>query len=463
MSNLLSLKEPSGPSRPAKAAPSLPQINPDACGIDVGATQVYVSVAPDRDEQPVRCFDTFTSDLMELADWLVACQVKTVAMESTGVYWIPLYQILEDRGFEVMLVNAHHLKNVPGRKSDVDDCQWIQYLHAVGLLRGSFRPSQDICALRSLARHRDGLVQEAAQQIQKMQKALTQMNLQIHHVLSDISGKSGLAILEAILAGQRAPKVLAGLRDSRVKAPEERIIKALVGDYRPEHLFTLEQSLLIYKHYQQMIRSCDARIEQILNPMDANRPPNLPPASKKRLSKKAAHNQVTLPNTDLTEQMQRLLGTDLTKVPGLEATTVYRLYTELGPSLSAFPTAGHFVSWLGLSPNNRVSGGKVLSAKTRNVNNRVSTMLRVSAQTLHRSKSYLGEYYRRMRTRLGAPKAITAAAHKLARIIYYLIVHQTQYDESVFTSIEKTYQQRRAKWLAKQATALGYQLTPITN
>jgi transposase len=250
-------------------APVLHCLNPNAAGVDVGATEIYIAVPVDRDPQPVRHFSTFTEDLHAVAAWLKACKIETVAMESTGVYWIPLFQVLEARGFTVFLVNARHVKNVPGRKSDVSDCQWLQYLHTVGLLRGSFRPEQAVCTVRSILRHRDSLVQMASSHVQHMQKALDQMNLQLHHVINDITGVTGLTIIKAILAGERNPHTLAALRDRRVKATEDTIAKSLVGDYRREHLFTLGQSLTAFRHYQELIGACDHEIEQYLEAFES--------------------------------------------------------------------------------------------------------------------------------------------------------------------------------------------------
>ncbi len=271
-------------ARRAQTTAALPVLNPNAAGIDIGATSLFVAVPADRAAQPVRAFGTFTEDLIAIADWLTACGAQTVAMESTGVYWIPLFQILETRGFEVCLVNARHVKNVPGRKSDVADCQWLQYLHAVGLLRGSFRPPDAVCAVRSLLRHRDTLVTYAAAHVQHMQKALTQMNLQLHHVISDLTGKTGLAIVDAILAGERDPVVLAQLKDYRIKASTETIAKALRGDWRPEHLFTLRQALAAYRHYQQLITDCDQEAERMLREFDTQVDPEevpLPPSTSR--------------------------------------------------------------------------------------------------------------------------------------------------------------------------------------
>jgi len=444
-----------------QAAASLPALHPNAAGIDIGATEIYVAVPPDRTEQPVRSFPTFTPDLLVLADWLQACRVETVAMESTGVYWIPLYAILEDRGLEVLLVNARHLQSVPGRKSDVRDCQWLQHLHAVGLLSGSFRPPKEVCAVRSVLRHRDTLVTMAATHTQHMQKALTQMNLQLHHVLSDLTGKTGLRILDAILLGERDPETLADLRDRRVKANAETIRKSLQGDYREEHLFTLRQALTAWRQYQLWIGECDAEIERLLQ---AFAPPDDPPEEKPT---EALTEAQTIPEKsdpaqrfDLRQEMTRLLGVDLTTVPGLQAPSVHRLFAEIGRDLSAFPTAKHFVSWLGLCPDNRISGGKILSAKTRPVNHRAATVFRLAAQTLHHSQSALGQFYRRMRSRLGAPKAITATAHKLARIVYHLLQSKEPYEDSAFAQTELRYQSRKLQRLRKEASALGFTLAP---
>jgi hypothetical protein len=254
---------------------SLPELRPNAGGIDIGSREIVVGVPVDRDKESVQSFPTFTQDLHRLADWLQQCKVDTVAMESTGVYWIPLFQILEARGIEVCLVNAQHVRHVPGRKSDVLDCQWLQYLHSVGLLKASFRPGQDVCAVRSLLRHRDGLVEMASAHVQHMQKALDQMNIQIHHVISDITGVTGLGIIDAIVEGKRNPKELAKLRDHRIKATVETITKSLVGDYRPEHIFTLKQSLTAYRYYQELIADCEQEVHKRLDAFDTKSQPSI--------------------------------------------------------------------------------------------------------------------------------------------------------------------------------------------
>jgi len=403
---------------------SLHIIHPAAAGIDIGATEIYVAVSNDRSENPVRRFDTFTEDLHKAAKWLKECGIESIAMESTGVYWIPVFQILECYGFEVILVNARYVKNVPGRKTDVQDCQWLQYLHAVGLLRGSFRPDQDICAVRSLLRHRDNLVKSASSDVQRMQKSLTQMNVQIHNVISDITGVTGTKIIDAILAGERDPYKLADLRDPRIKADKETIAKSLTGDYRREHLFTLNQTVSSYRHSLELIRGCDAEIENHLKEFESRIKVDDPPAPSSGASGRKLKSKGNAPDFDVKTHMHRLFGTDLTEIDGISDLTTHVFFTEVGPDLSKFKTAGHFCSWLGLCPNNRISGGKILSSHTRPGSNRLAHALRLSANSLWNSKSYLGEYFRRMRARHGAPKAITATAHKLARIIFHLVKEQ---------------------------------------
>lgn len=434
-----------------------PLFNPHAAGIDIGATELYVAAPPGSTDRSVRCFGTFTEDLRALCDWLKNCGATSVAMESTGVYWIPIFQMLEDRGFNVCLVNARHVKNVPGRKTDVSDCQWLQYLHSVGLLRGSFRPPQQVCAVRSLVRHRDSLTKLASVHVQHMQKALTQMNLQLHHVISDITGVTGLAIVDAILNGERDGEKLAAFRDCRIRVPKEVIIKSLVGDYRDEHLFTLRQSLQSYRHYQGLIAECDLQIKTLLSAFDSAVDPAVQPLP---VSAKAA--QRTKPAAaELRVEFYRLTGVDLTAIPGIQAGTVHALLAEIGRDVSKFPSAKHFASWLGLCPDNRISGGRILSVKTRLVKNRASIALRLAAQSLYRSQTALGDFFRRMRAKLGMPKAITAAAHKLARIIYFLLKTRNPYDQTRFARHEEQYRRRREIHLRNQAKTLGFTLVPV--
>ena len=447
-----------------KTASALPVLNPHAAGIDIGATQIFVAVSAECSASPVRHYATFTADLLALADWLAECHIKTVAMESTGVYWIPLYQILEARGLQVYLVNAYHLKNVPGHKSDVEDCQWIQYLHACGLLHASFRPEQQVCVVRSLLRHRENLVAAASMHVQHLQKALTQMNLQLHNVITDITGKTGQAILDAIFAGERDPNTLAAFRDPHIKASQETIAKSLVGDYRFEHLFVAKQALGAYRYYQQLIAECDQQLEAQLACFEPRVDPNEKPLapSARRFRMPTRGHPLHFEQTDLRTELYRLLGVDLTEVPGLGALTLYTLFSEIGRDLTAFPTYKHFCSWMGLCPNNRISGGRVLSSQTRKVKSRAAQALRMAAEGLCRSRSALGDYYRKMRARLGPAAANTAAAHKLARIIYHLLTTGESYDESVFAKEQERARQHRERKLKRDALALGYRLVPET-
>lgn len=440
---------------------SLSLINPNAAGIDIGADRHWVSVPVGRDKENVRSFACFTADLYAMADWLKQCQIETVAMESTGVYWLPVFQILESRGFEVKLVNAHYVKTVPGRKTDVLDCQWLQKLHTYGLLSGSFRPEDKICVLRSYIRHRDSLIKTACVHIQRMQKVLTQMNLQLHRVISDITGTTGLSIIRAIVRGERDPKILAAKKDGRIKASCEQIAAALTGDYRPELVFILEQELQLYEFYQAQIMAVDAQIEQCLasfvDKVDVSQQPL---AKSKRRGKKQPGNA---PQFDLRTHLYRISGVDFTLVDGFGALTVLVLLSELGLDSSRFKSVKHFTSWLGLCPGSRVTGGKVKSSKTRNVVNRAANAFRMAAQTLCRSHSALGAFYRRMQSRLGAPKAITAAAHKLARLFYHLWTSGSAYTDPGIDAYEQQYRERTLKNLKKKAQAFGLELIPISN
>jgi transposase len=443
----------------SKTTPRLPVLHPHAAGIDLGAREIYVAVPPDRDPKPVRAFATFTDNLHALRDWLKACGVTSVAMESTGVYWIPLFQILETAGIDVCLVNARHCKNLPGRKTDVQDCQWLQYLHAVGLLRGSFRPPETVCAVRSLLRHRDGLVRAAATCVHRLHKALTQMNVQLQHVIADITGVTGLAILEAILAGQRDPVALAQLKDGRIRASTDVIAKSLRGDWRPEHLFTLRQCLDTWKHYQTQITACDAesarRLQAFEAKVDVAAQP-LPPRSSTHKSP-----QKNEPRFEARAELYRTCGVDLTQVPGFQSGTALVLVGELGPDFAErFPTAKHFASWLGVCPDNRITGGKIMSSSTRDVTSRAATALRLAAQGLHKAQNYFGDLYRRWKARLGTPKAITAMAHKLARILWHLFKYRQAFNPEVFRKEEEKMKRKKLARLHNTAAALGFQLVP---
>lgn len=446
------------PSRAKVSSPALHALHPHAAGIDIGAREIYVAVPPGTCSRPVRSFPTFTEDLYALRDWLKECRVNTVAMESTGVYWIPLFQVLEAAGLEVCLVNARHCKNLPGRKTDVQDCQWLQYLHSVGLLRGSFRPADQVCAVRTMLRHRDGLVRGASRCVSHMHKALTQMNVQLQHVISDLMGFTGVAILEAILAGERDPQALAALKDYRIKATPDVIAKSLQGDWRPEHLLTLRQTYHLWQKYQTLILECDEEIAALIHTFDTRaQPVNLPAPAKTSHNK----NQKNEPPFGVRQECYRVLGVDLTAVPGLAASTALVLLGELGPGFAEkFPTAKHFASWLGLCPDNRITGGKIYSVRTRDVKSRVAEALRLAAQSLWRAQNYFGDLYRRWKSRLGGPKAITAMAHKLSRILWHLLKFQQPFNPNVFKKEEDKLKRKKIARLQKLAASLNYQLTP---
>lgn len=435
---------------------TLKQINLHAAGLDIGDAEIWACVPPGRDDQSVRCFKTFTVDLHTLADWLTECGIKTVAMESTGIYWIPIFEILDDRGFEVKLVNAPHLKNVPGRKSDVQDCQWIQQLHTFGLLRGSFHPDEQMRTLRAYTRHRANLIQCRTQHIQLMQKALQLMNLKLTNVISDITGQTGLKIIRAIVAGEHNPTRLAKFRNSHCRKPETEIAKSLEGNYRPEHLFALQQALEAYDFYTRQIQTCDEQLElnyQAAKPqLDLAQHP-LPPARRARRDKNS-------PTFDLRLHLFQLTGVDLTQIDGINALTAQTVLAEIGRDMSKWPTVKHFTSWLTLCPYQDISGGKVLNSRTKPSNNRAASALRMAAQALTHSHSPWGDYYRRMRSRHGPAKAITAAAHKLARIIYHILKYRQPFDPDRLQRNQHQLQQRRLKRLKRQAAQLGMNLVP---
>lgn len=431
-----------------------------AAGIDIGARDIYVAVPPGSCADNVRSFPTFTEDLHALRDWLKQCGVTSVAMESTGVYWIPLFQILDASGIEVCLVNARHCKNLPGRKTDVQDCQWLQYLHSVGLLRGSFRPADQVCAVRTLLRHRDAIVRGAGRCVSHLHKALTQMNVQLHHVISDLTGVTGQAILNAVLAGERDPQKLAALKDHRIKASRDVIAKSLRGDWRVEHLFTLKQTHALWLQHQTLIAECDAQIEAMLKAFDSKVDVTAAPLSPAKAgNKKAQRNE---PQFNARTECYRILGVDLTSVPGFASPTVLVLLCELGPEFAEkFPTAKHFGSWLGLCPDNRITGGKTYSVKTRDVKSRVAEALRLAAQSLWQAKNYFGDLYRRWKARLGSPKAITAMAHKLARVLWHLLKYKQPFNPEVFAKEEAKMKRKKLARLETMATSLNYRIIPI--
>ncbi len=425
----------------------LEHINSYAAGIDVGSRSHFVAIPVGVDEEPVREFSTFTDDLERLADWLIACGITTVAMESTGVYWIPVFEILESRGLEVKLVNARHVKNVPGRKTDVLDCQWLQQLHTYGLLRGAFRPADQVCALRAYVRQRATLVRVSASHTQHMQKALTQMNLQLHNVVTDITGVTGMRIIKAILAGERDPKNLAAFRDKRCKNDEKTIARSLRGNYRPEHLFSLKQAVELYEFYQAKIADCDQQILEQLKLFDATGSGQNPSSGKKGGS--------------LNDALLRMSGVDFISIDGIDTTTALKIIAEIGIDMSRWKSDKHFASWLGLCPGAKISGGKVLSSATKRIANRAALAFRMAAFSLIRSRSALGGYIRRLKARLGAPKAITATAHKLARLVYSMLKNGTTYADLGQDYYEERYRHRVVQNLKRKAQQLGLQLVPI--
>jgi len=428
----------------------LSSIHADAAGIDIGATFHVAAVGAQRADEPVRSFRTFTADLHELANWLATCGIKTVAMESTGVYWIPVYEILEEHGFEVLLVNARDVKNVPGRKTDVNDAQWLQQLHEHGLLRGSFRPREALVRLRAILRHRERMIDYAASHIQHMQKALMQMNLQLHHVVSDITGQTGMRIIRAICEGERAAEVLARFRDPRCKEPEEVIREALTGHYRSEHVFTLRQALELYDAYQAKILECDSEIEEAMVAINGDRS-----SPKEALPERRDAGSRNEPRFDARRALYTLLGRDLTQIHGLGAYTVLRLVGECGDDMTKWRTVKHFTSWLSLAPGNKVSGGKLLSSKTRRSSSRAAALLRIAAVNVGRTQTALGAFYRRLAARVGKAKAVTATARKLAVLFYNAIRFGRDYFDPGANYYEERYRRRVIRGLHRRAAQFG--------
>ena len=439
--------------KPGKSRAALSITHPNAAGIDIGSASHFVAVPPDRDETPVREFPSFTVDLNALADWLEACGVDTVAMESTGVYWIPLFELLESRGLTVLLVNARHVKNVSGRKSDVLDCQWLQQLMSYGLLSGAFRPTEQVCVLRSLWRQRAMLLRNQSRDVQHMQKALTQMNVQLANVISDVVGETGQKILRAIVAGERDGQVLGAMKNARIRASIDEIAKSLQGNWRAEHLFALKQALGAFDFTGTQLVDCDREIEQQLQCLNAHE--GEPAKGKQRGRSRNA------PKFDLRTQLFKMCGVDLTRIDGIDVTTAMAVISETGADMSRFPTDGHFASWLGLCPGTKITGGKVMSGKTKRSANHAAQALRLAAAALRTSQSALGAYFRRMCSRMDKPKAITAAAHKLARLIYTMLTKGEEYTDKGQDYYEERYRQRVMHHLTKRAEKLGMQLVPI--
>jgi transposase len=438
----------------ARKRMALELAHPNAAGIDIGSASHYVAVPPDRDDDPVREFKSFTEDLEQLADWLIRCGVDIVAMESTGVYWIPLFELLESRGLTVYLVNARHVKNVSGRKSDVLDCQWLQQLMSYGLLSGAFRPKDEICALRAISRQRDMLLSYQSRHVQHMQKALAQMNVQLVNVISDIVGETGQKIVRAIIAGERDGKVLAKMKNARIRASEADIEKSLRGNWRDEHLFALKQAMALFDTYGERLIECDGQMESM---MAALRQKGIGEPGKPKHGSRTKN----APKFDVRKYLFQICGVDLTRINGIDVTTALRVIAEVGPDMSRFKSAKHFASWLGLCPGTKISGGKVLSGKSKRTANRAAQALRLAAAALRSSQSSLGAYFRRQCARLDKAKAITATAHKLARLIYTMLTKGTDYMDKGQDYYEERYRQRVMHHLNNRAQKLGFQLTPI--
>jgi transposase len=440
-----------------KKASGFSVVHPHAAGIDIGATFHVVAVSTECDPTPVREFKSFTTDLHRLSRWLREVGVTSVAMESTGIYWIPVFEILESDGFEVILVNARDVKQVPGRKTDYNDAQWLQKLHQFGLLRGSFRPAEHIASLRAYMRHRERLIEYAAAHIQHMQKALMQMNLQLHHVVSDITGATGMKIIRAIIRGERDAALLAAHRDIRCKESETTITAALTGNYRDEHIFGLKQAVELYDYYQKLIDECDEEIEKSMAKLNREKKAPDSPLPKARRRTRQRHE----PDFAVRDALYTFTGVDITQINGFGPYTALRLIGECGSDMSKWPTEKHFVSWLCLSPGNKKSGGKILSQKTRPTKNRASTLLRIAAVNIGKTNTALGAFYRRLAARVGKAKAVVATARKLAILFYSLLKHGGSYVERGAEHYENQYRNRMIFNLKKRAKRLGYELVTM--
>ena len=430
----------------SKKRTDLEQLNLNAAGIDIGSSFHFVAVPEDRAEKSVRKFLCYTADLKEMVSWLKECKITTVAMESTGVYWMPVFQILEENGFEVILVNARHIKNVPGRKTDVADSKWIQQLHTYGLLKGSYQPERAIRELRTYMRQKDKLIKSRSSHILRMQKSLTQMNVQLHKVISDITGQTGMKIVEAILEGERDSKKLAKMKNKHIRSSEEEIAKALEGNYRDDLLFCLKQELEQYKYISKKIIECEAMINRVLNKMDCSGSEILVEGNKPK---------------DIKKKLEKICGVDLTLIDGLSIDSVETIISEVGTDMTKWPTEKHFGSWLGLSPNNKISGGQILSSKSKKVINRASTAFRMAAFAIGRSNTATGAFYRRLRGRIGAPKAITATAYKIAKQFYKCLKEEVSYNDIGADYYNQKYKDRVVKNLKKRASEFGYKLETV--
>lgn len=436
------------------------RVNSNAAGVDIGAEEIVVCVAVNEATQLVRGFGNYTIDLHAIADWLMEHQVKTVAMESTGVYWIPLFEVLEKCGFECLLISSRSLRRVAGRKSDITDAQWIQTLHNYGLLESSFRPQADLVALRTLLRHRRSLVDHRSPHVLHMQKALLQMNIQLSQAVSDVTGVTGQAIIRAILAGVREPKMLASQREPGCKHSEEEIGKALTGTWREEHLFVLKQAMALYDFYTGQIQECDEEIEKmyaLTRPeWDGGELQPLPRRKRQSHSKNASYD-----TESIRMHLKRISGVDISLVDGMGVTLAQTVILECGTDMSKFPTEKHFCSWLGVAPRHEISGNKVLKDATLRTKNRAGQAFRMAAQSVKQGECAFGVLYRRLRARLGPAQATVATAHAIARVVYRMLKYKVEYDPLSVNEYQRQYEEQQVKYMQKRAAKLGYQLTPV--
>lgn len=445
-------KEQGSTNTPAETSELL-VIQPNAAGIDIASRAHFVAVPPDRDTQSIRQFGCYTADLIKMAEWLKRCGIKTVAMESTGVYWVPVYDVLQQHGLDVHLVDARQVKNVSGKKSDIQDCEWLRRLHSYGLLSSAFRPKPEIVILRGYWRHRKNLVEQCARLIQLMHKALEQMNVQLHKAVADVTGQTGMAIIRAIVAGEREPAELVRFRHPACKLSVEEFVAALSGNFKPEHVFALEQSLAAFDSFQDQLRQCDLKIQAYMAQLPTRtEPPKPSPVAKRRKNQ---------PHFDLRSEQIRISGVDLCAIPGIDALTAQMVFTEVGLDVERFRSEKHFASWLCLSPNNRKTGGRIHSRRTRRSAHRLATALRVAAQSVGRSKTAIGAFYRRLRARLGPAQANTATARKLACLIYRMLKYGQPFVEQGQEAYTAAQTQRTIRSLRHRAQNLGLKLLNI--
>ncbi len=459
MSKLSTRPTPSTQIVKSQSFGSMNRIQPHAAGVDIGAHEIWCCVPAENDTQIIRPFGSYTVDLHAIADWFDQHGIVTVAMESTGVYWIPLFEVLELRGFQCCLISAHSIKRVPGRKTDILDCQWIQTFHSYGLLQASFRPQADLVALRTLLRHRAQLIQHRAPHIQHMQKALLQMNIQLSQVLSDVTGETGQRIIRSIVAGERDPYKLAALRNYRCKKSEEEIAKALTGTWRQEHLFVLKQALALYDFYTLQLQDCDDQIEStyaLTRPdWPCDTPDDLPPRKPGSNSKNAPKHE-----QEIRRHLIRISGVDLVAVDGFSVSLAQTVLSEIGTDMSKWPTVKHFCSWLGLAPKNDISGGKVLRSRTVKNKNRAAQAFRAAASSVTRADCAFGAFYRRKKSQLGPAQALVATAHMIARTVYCMLKNKVPYTRISATSYDKRYRDQQVRYLKRKAAKLGFQLIP---